>query len=194
MDLGPIVPKRLSGNELFYNAEQRLNFDLLDFWRWSSSDLAGNTARGILAEYIVGRAIGCNLDVRNEWASYDLETEDIRIEVKSAAYIQSWFQRQFSKITFGYAKRHAWDEKTGRLTPESQRHADVYVFSLLSHQDKATLNPMDMSQWEFYVVTTAWLNARERSQNSITISSLRKNFTPVKYSELKDAVSKAAGK
>jgi len=40
------------GNELEYN--------LLDFWRWSVSDILSNATRGRFAEFIVGTAIGLN--------------------------------------------------------------------------------------------------------------------------------------
>jgi len=43
-----------------------------------------------LAEYLVATVLGLNQGVRNEWDAYDLETEaGLKIEVKSAAYIQS---------------------------------------------------------------------------------------------------------
>ncbi|MDM8523410.1 hypothetical protein QUF80_08570 [Desulfococcaceae bacterium HSG8] len=38
-------------------------------------------------------------------AAYDLETHDgIKIEIKSAAYVQSWHQKDYSKITFRIPK------------------------------------------------------------------------------------------
>ena len=43
-----------------------------DLWRWAMSDLDSNTMRGTVAEFIVGRALGCTEKVRDEWRSYDL--------------------------------------------------------------------------------------------------------------------------
>lgn len=64
------------------------------------SDLVSNATRCRLAEYIVARALGISTaGVRDEWAAYDLITPDgIRIEVKSAAYLQSWRQTALSKV------------------------------------------------------------------------------------------------
>jgi len=52
--------------------------------------------RGVLVEFIVASAIGVDLNsVREEWGAYDLTIQDgIRVEVKSAAFIQSWEQRE----------------------------------------------------------------------------------------------------
>jgi hypothetical protein len=90
-DLGRIYPKRETGGEVFRRGKVKLPFDLLSFWKWSCSDLVSNATRGILAEYIVARALGLAKNgVRDEWAAYDLCTpEGIKIEVKSAAYLQN---------------------------------------------------------------------------------------------------------
>ena len=97
VDLGMMKRKRLTGEEEFHDAGKAMEFTVRDFWSWSTSDLLSNATRGILAEYIVGRALGAPLDVRDEWGAYDLKTCDgIRIEVKSAAYLQSWFQNDLS--------------------------------------------------------------------------------------------------
>lgn len=165
---------------------------MLDYWRWSNSDLVSNASRGILAEYIVGKALGCDVQVRDEWATYDLLTpERYRVEVKSSAYLQSWHQKKLSTITFGYGKRRGWDSETGTEEAEPLRNSDVYVFALLAHQDQSTLNPLDLAQWKFYVVPTAWLDARERSQHSITLPSLRSAFDSVMFCDLRDAVASA---
>lgn len=46
--LGRMVISRKSGKERFHDGETRTDFDLLDFWQWSASDLIGNTAGGFL--------------------------------------------------------------------------------------------------------------------------------------------------
>lgn len=81
-----------TGSERFHTGGSEVDFDVLDYWRWSSSDFVSNVTRGVLAEYIVARAVGVSTaEIRDEWAMYDLETPDgITIEVKSAAYVQSW--------------------------------------------------------------------------------------------------------
>ena len=194
-DLGPIDASRRKGTEPFRDSEESLGFDLLSFWQWSSSDLVSNTTRGILAEYLVARALGAVLPgkIRDVWDSYDVDVDDgPRVEVKSAAFLQSWHQDRLSRITFKIPETRAWDKTTGKFREETHRQADVYVFALLAHTDQETLDPMDVSQWEFYVVPTATLDRQFPEQKSIGLSSLRKLTEPLAFRELKDAVNDSA--
>ncbi|TFD36626.1 hypothetical protein E3T37_13455 [Cryobacterium sp. TMT2-10] len=71
-----------------------LDATVSDFWQFAMGDLRMNNARGYLAEFIVGRALGLNHAQRVEWDAYDILFGDITIEVKSSAYLQSWDQRK----------------------------------------------------------------------------------------------------
>ena len=200
--LPAIATIRKTGNERFCFGNKEKDFTLLDFWQWAASDLVGNTNRGRLAEYIVARALGLGVnDVRNEWDVVDLLTADkVKVEVKSAAYVQSWFQKKLSEISFVVPPRRGWDASTSVLEPTSRRHADVYVFALLAHRDKASINPLDLAQWQFFVVPTVFLNGRQRSQHSITFKSLTEltkssaelGSQPVAFTSLREAVATAA--
>src|SRR5713101_2075903 len=92
--LGQLKVTRKTGAERLHEGPIDLGVDLLDFWRWSVSDLVSNVTRGRFAEYLVARALGIATDgVRDEWAAFDLETlTGIKVEVKSAAFIQTWHQ------------------------------------------------------------------------------------------------------
>jgi hypothetical protein len=175
-----------SGNEPLSSRGENLNFNLLDFWRWSVSDILSNATRGRLAEFIVATAININItEVRSEWDAYDLITNDgVKIEVKSAAYLQSWQQQILSKITFSTKLARAWDMEIDKRSDEAKRHADVYVFCLLKHEDKQTVNPLDMDHWDFYVLATKELNDYTRSQHSITLKSLQKLTTAIGYNQI----------
>ncbi len=193
-DFGPIELKRRKGDESFHNGDSALDFDVLSFWQWSASDLVSNVTRGVLAEHLVAQALGvASGSVREEWAAYDLERKDgTRIEVKSAAFIQSWGQKDLSRINFSVPKTHAWDKEMNRQSHEVKRQADVYVFALLAHTDQRTLDPLDVSQWEFFVLPTVTLDQRKRSQRTITLLSLRKLTNSVAFAELRRAVDEAA--
>lgn len=193
-DLGQISLRLRDGDEPFHDHGRALGFDVLGFWRWSTSDVVNNTTRGILAEYLVAQAVDVSHGVRVGWAAYDIDDpRGIAIEVKSAAYVQSWSQRRLSPITFGCARTCPVDPLTQKPGTVKCRQAQVYVFALLAHQDQETLDPLDVSQWEFYVVPTAVLDCRERSQHSITLKSLRDlHGPPVDYSGLPVAIAEAA--
>ncbi|MCX2451105.1 hypothetical protein OQX61_07455 [Pedobacter sp. PLR] len=181
-----------TGEEHLVHNGEKLDQNLLGFWRWNSSDLLSNTTRGRFAEFIVASATIVDLNqVRDEWGAYDLITpEGIKIEVKSSAYVQSWEQKKLSKISFGIKAAFSWDEETKKRTEIAMRSADVYVFCLLHHENKETCDPLNLNHWEFYVLATGELNSYTRSQHSITINSLRKLTEPVDYSLLNDEVVK----
>ena len=85
----------MTGNERFTVNGHELDISMCDFWRWAYSDMSNNINRSVLAEYIVASALG-NAGVTIEatrimWRPYDLLSQDgYRVEVKSAAYVQSW--------------------------------------------------------------------------------------------------------
>ena len=184
-----------TGSERFHTGGTDVDFDVLDYWRWSASDFVSNVTRGVLAEYIVARAVGVSTTgVRDEWAAFDLETPDgIRIEVKSAAYVQSWQQSRLSPIRFRTPRTRAWTSEGGHYSPDSRCQADIYVFALLVHKLQLTIDPLDLDQWEFYVLSAAVLDAREGSQGSISLRVLETLASPVTYHELTAAVQEAYG-
>lgn len=194
-NLPRIHATRRSGKEPLHSQGRHLGLSLLDFWQWSASDLLSNATRGRLAEFIVASALGIAQDgVRDEWGAYDLTTADgISVEVKSAAYLQSWNQRRFSSIIFNVPKTKAWSADTNLQEKEARRQAQVYVFALLAHKDKPTIDPLDVTQWIFYVLPTSILNNRTRSQKSITLPSLETLAgAGISYDKLQDEIHQAA--
>jgi hypothetical protein len=164
-----------SGSEQFHVDGTPAGFDLISFWRWSASDLVSNVWRGVLAEYLVTQAVGPVAGVRTEWDVCDLRTEHgARIEVKSAAYLQSWQQKSLSSIGFDIAMKRGWDAATNTYASSICRGADLYVFALLAHRDKGTLDPLDLAQWMFYVVPVTVLNTSFGSQKRISLSALHR--------------------
>jgi len=100
-------------------------------------------------------AIGVNDQISGSWESFDLLLPDgIRIEVKSSGYIQTWDQQSISKIKFSIRPALGWDSVTNEYETEKCRHSDVYVFCVLKHKEQSTINPLDLNQWEFYVIST----------------------------------------
>ncbi len=198
-NLKAIEVKLKNGAEKFHRNGLEEKFSVLDFWSWSTSDLVINITRGIVAEFIVAKALDAKEQVRIEWAPFDITTrEEISVEVKSAAYFQSWDQEKLSTIQFNYEKTTPLDEKNGGYRGEVRRVAQVYVFALLSEkEDKSKVDPLNLERWRFYVVPTKSLENRKRSQQSITLHSLEAEKDDLKvqnvgFDELKEAVRKAA--
>ncbi|WP_051517282.1 hypothetical protein [Deinococcus phoenicis] len=149
------------------------SIDPTDFWQWAYSDFLSNALRGVLAEYIVAQAVGCTHRPRTEWDAYDLKTDaGLKIEVKSAASLQTWPQRQPSLIRFDIDLKRGWDAETNVYAAEATRAADVYVFCVFTAQDRATANPLNLEQWFFLICPTELLNQRFPTQKSVSLSSL----------------------
>jgi len=129
---------------------------------------------------------------REEWDAYDLITDTgLKIEIKSSSYLQSWEQSEFSKIIFGIQPTTVWGNDNKRSN-EAKRQADIYVFCVLSHKDKTTVNPLNLSQWDFYILPTAVLNEKKPNQKTISLSSLLQlNPEKVKYNKLKKVINNA---
>lgn len=143
----------LNGQEPFEGA----NASVIDFWRFAMSDLRMNNTRGYLAEFLVANAIGLEKVKRTEWDAYDLLLDDIRIEVKSSAYLQAWEQPRLSRISFSglrgtrYHSRHGYDPAGKGL------NAHVYVFCVQTAKTHETYRPLDISQWSFYILKRSTL-------------------------------------
>ena len=181
-----------TGKETFVMQGASTGKTLHDFWSWAYSDIINNTERGKLAEFIVASALDVTDKISPTWDSFDLEFMGMGIEVKSAAYLQSWYQEKDSYIAFGMPRSTAWDATTGKYAKEQKRQADVYVFCLLAHKDKQTLNPLDLEQWEFYIVATSILNALAPTLKKVSLSFLKKNdIAPCSYNEIRSQVERA---
>lgn len=69
----------------------------------------------------------------------------------------------------------------------------MYIFCLLHHKNKATLDPLNLDQWCFYIVPTVLLNEKFSQQKTLRLSSLMK-LEPqcVQFSELSQGVQSVA--
>ena len=180
--LPEIQTEQKSGKEkfLFNGIEQ--DYSLIDFWIWNQSDLIENRTRGILAEYIVKKALEVKSNDRIEWDDYDIITDTgVKIEIKSAAYIQTWEQTKYSNISFDISvnKRSNFERKS-----------DFYVFCLLDCKTQNNINPLNLEQWTFFVVETTEINNVLQSQSTITLNSLKRKLKNVecKYNEIKKII------
>ena len=173
-----------SGDEPLLFSKEQTGFTVLDFWRWSFSDLLDNVLRGSFCEFVVGAALGVDLSAgRTNWAPWDItfpySWEDaagrhdfIRVEVKNSSYLQSWNDGKLSKISFGIAPKEVADPAQG-IIGEKKRQSDVYVFCHYKAKDKATADPLVLDDWDFDIVSTKVLDDRCAGQKSIGLASLQ---------------------
>lgn len=188
--------RKRSGDEPFTEHGRPVGKSLIDFWRWSSSDLLGNAMRGVIAEYLVALAVGSDNGARIEWDAYDIKTESgLLIEVKSSAYLQSWRQSKLSAIRFGISPTYGWSSEANVTSTAQARQADVYVFCVLAHKEKSTVDPLNTDQWDFYILSTEELNRQAGRQKNIGLNRLlRLSPVYVKYCELSGAIDSACNR
>lgn len=149
---------------------------MLGYWQWAHSDLNSNTERGKFAEYLVRLSLGLDREPEDPWAPYDIlwhaeSAGDVRIEVKSSAYVQAWAQRKPSAPSFTICETRAWRPETGEYEEQARRQSDVYVFCMETYRGHGEPDPTDIGQWDFYAVATSRLDARGR-QKTITLAQI----------------------
>ena len=168
-----IKPKRMIGTEPIVSPDGHAIGQLLDFWQWAYSDLVGNAERGTLAEYLVACALGINNKERVSWDKYDLLSKDgVAIEVKTSGYLQTWEQKELSKLLFGIQETYGWNSQTNTYENTQKRQADIYVFCVHKHKDQQTVDPLQITQWDFYLMSTERINEKFGAQKTVSLSSL----------------------
>ena len=118
------------------------DIDLNTFYRWNSEDLMLNQTRGFFAEYLLDRALRINSRCRKGWEGYDVDYNGTKIEVKSAAYWQTWKQEKPSTIQYDI----------------HQRVSDLFVLCLLHGR-----TPTDLTAWDFWVIPTTELPNQQKT-------------------------------
>ena len=191
MDFAHIPPEApvLTGEEPLVGLE---GVTVRDFWSWGMSDLRTNTLPGVLAEFIVSRAVGSTSVRRDEWDAYDVVTPaGLRVEVKAAAYLQGWSQPRLTDIRFGGLSARLLDEAANTYVGERGYNADVYCFCVQTATSHDALNVLDLSQWAFYVASREAVAATgARSLSLATVERI--SIGPLPVSELADAVAQSA--
>ena len=196
------------GDEKIVCGKDELGYTMCDFWRWAYSNIEFNMNRGTFADFLVRCAlekggVKTREVIGTGFESYDLEGPDLdnpklklkqaRIEVKSAAYIQTWRDKPSKKISFGISKARVKDENGDyKKASPKRRNNDLYVFCLYKAQSNGE-NIMDVSKWDFYVYPTYKINENPSLEGNNTISKARLEklgVKPVSFRDLCDTIKK----
>jgi hypothetical protein len=182
----PAVP--FTGSECFAG----LDATVADFWRWAFSDLRDNTTRGILAEFLVAKAVGDERLLRIGWDNFDAQAPSgTTIEVKCSAFLQSWTQKRHSELMFGRLSAREFDAARNEYSVDARVRADVFVFAVQTQREPAAYDVLDISHWEFWVASASTI--RERAGKTVGIGWVREHATgPLPYGRLADAIHAAA--
>lgn len=132
-----------------------------------------NTTRGVLAEFLVARALADASKRREGWAYHDVLTPtEIRVEVKSSGLLQSWSQKRLSTPVFSRLTGRAWDPNTTEWGETREIRADVFVFAIQTCTEPSQYDVLDLAQWEFYVVPAEAIGTV--AARSINLATLRR--------------------
>ena len=186
----PTPFKALDPEDRFHGTDRSVTVS--EFWRWGFSDLRDNALRGILAEYLVAKALGISLGVRQSWDPYDLTMEDgTSIEVKSSGYLQSWAQVNHSKIVFGGLKARNWSSDSG-YTADMEYRADVFIFGVQTVAEHEDYDRLDVDQWQWWVAPRQAI--ADRGSRTLSLSTVRRlGVGPVSFDRLSGTVDRVMG-
>lgn len=164
-----------NGNEQFMLDGKESGTSILDFWRWAYSGLSDNVERGVLAEFLVKSAMGYAGDDTNEgkrvWHCYDLVgPHGIRLEVKSVVRNYARGENK-DKMVFNIAQTRMFCEYRESYSVEKDRHSDIFIFCIWNCKDSRQ-DPINIDDWEFYVVSTKLINECFKDQKSISYKAL----------------------
>lgn len=180
--------KVLEGTEPFEFAGSPLPATVKDFWAWAMSRLIADGPRGDLAEFIVNTALGMDMsEPKRGWGECDIVypygDKLIRIEIKCSTFLQAWDRPTLSKPVFSISKTYPCDigeyeggyRYVGRgNNPGLERRSDIYVFCLYAETERAKAWPLNLDQWQFYIVPTKTINERLDDQRKISLQGLEK--------------------
>ena len=182
--------KKIFENTPFVNGNESLGITMLDFWKYQYSNIYD--MQEYIAEFIVGKALGINEPMnRDGWTLWDIDYQGKRIEVKQTSYYHSWQE----KIANGKISQ----QRTFSITPaftrykdsttSYERQNDIYVFCLNTGTNEEESYPLDMANWEFYVVPTSVINDNcAPAQKSISLGKVRKLVQMTRFEDLKSVI------
>jgi hypothetical protein len=182
-------PTTKTGTEVFTSNGKPTGMDILDFWKWNKSNLLEKKTRNELARFIVARALDNGSPVKEKFPSWELESSSgKRLSVRSDAFYENGKIKKNSQLKFSILG-HMGDKNTPGFTGFQRRWSDVFIFSVLITKDPEMVDPLDLDQWNFYVVPTRVLDEKDRNSSHITLGALLGiDHTVCKFHELKKAI------
>lgn len=179
----------LTGNEEFVLDGKPVGMHYSDFWRFRYSNIYD--FQGEIAEFVVAKALGKeNADNTAYWTLFDINYRDRRIEVKETSYYHSWNEegKISSRRGFEISKANSSYEDENEEN-KYERQNDIYVFCLNTGNTREESYPLNLNNWEFYVVPTEVIDDNCGNNKSISIGRIKKlGYVAKQYDEIKGAV------
>lgn len=186
----------MRGDEHFEGRGAKSGMSMLDFWQFQFSNVY--TMQEHIAEFLVSKALGIEEPInRNGWSLFDILYKNLRIEVKQTSYYYPW-----QKVD-GDGKNKINNRRTFDISPaysvykdrtsELKRQSDIYVFCVNTGTTRESADPLNLDNWDFYVVPTAKINKIcQPLQKTISLSKVQKLAWPTSFDGLEWGVESAA--
>ena len=115
-----------------------------------------------------------------------------RIEVKASSYYHAFKEYLNTPISpirvFGITKAYSkYKDKNSSF----ERQNDIYVFCLNTGETAEESNPLNLKNWEFYIVPTSFINEACGDAKTISIQRIKKlGIVPVDYFAIQSVIDK----
>lgn len=175
----------MEGNEKFTYNNKELEFGIIDFWKYKYSNIWN--MKEYIAEFLIEKALGLEKSQNTDsWTLYDIYYRNKRIEVKETSYYHPWNEN--GKISnqriFGISMANS-NYENAKEENRFERQNDLYVFCLNIGETKKESNPMDIDNWEFYIVPTNTINKLCGKNKTISLNKVKAISKKVDYFEIK---------
>jgi hypothetical protein len=165
------------------------NMTMLDFWKFQYSSIYD--IQGSIAEFIVAKALECENPYNREyWTLFDVLYRNIRIEVKESSYYHAWNKDDKVSMSrnFGITKANSQYEQPNKEN-KYERQNDIYVFCLNTGFTKNDAYPLNLNNWEFYIIPTSIINEKCKDNKTISLVKIKKlGYAPIPYDKIKEEI------
>ena len=182
----------MTGKEKFKLDGQELDFDFTDFWRFQYSNVFN--MQEYIAEFLVAQALGVS-ESQNAgyWTLWDITYRDTKIEIKETSFYHPWNKNGHvsKQRTFGITKANGSYDPTTCGNKEYRRQNDIYVFCLNTGNTPDESYPLNLNNWEFYVIPTSFINEKCGDNKTLSLNRIRNfGFSPLRYDEIKNEIDR----
>lgn len=174
-------------NKFIFN-DENLSFGILELWKSKYSNIYN--MQEVIAEFLVEKALGIDKAQNTDyWTLYDILYRNYRIEIKETSYYHPWNKNGIvSKYRrFEITKANSnYDIKD--CENKFERQNDIYIFCLNTGNTKEESNPMNLNNWEFYIIPTSVINEKCGNNKTITLGKVRKLTDKITYDKIKEKI------
>ena len=181
----------LNGTEPFVMNGKSVGFNMLDFWKFEFSNIYD--MQDEISEFIVAKALEIDVPYNKEmWTLCDIMYRDKRIEVKETSYYHPWNKdgQVSEQRAFGITKANSIYEKPDEEN-KYERQNDLYIFCVVNGNTREESNPLNLNNWDFYIVPTSVINEKCKDNKTISLSRIQNmGYRPFDFSKIKEEVDK----